>query len=274
MSQYHLNPTRAQLTPPLVLPYIQIHQPYHTTYPTRRTASLPLRKAPGITSSTNSRRIGSLNTRTITQQQRQRPTRLIVVYGYGCDVFSNSLRSRRAVLNTIRKERKKFTSIDVVCNDKQPKSMTRNIARRATTRNSNSLPLTTFVQQVLRHVVQALMTGEQVTLVGHSYGGSVVSRVAIELKKLFGKVPTSSLKAITLGSIFIPSPEKTDGVNIKHYAYDNDIAKLCHKRSKACSFIRFLRPKQGYGGIKSHMNYDGYITAIASTGLTNLNYKT
>jgi hypothetical protein len=198
----------------------------------------------------------------------RRPTRLIVVYGYGCDVFSTGLKERRRILNGIKRERKKFTAIDVMCNDKHSKSMTANIRRRLT---SSPLPVTAFVREVLDHVTSCLDRGEKVTLVGHSYGGSVVSRVAIELKKRAGGGKVPLFKAITLGSIFIPSTNATEGVNVRHYVYDNDIARVCHKRGRDCDFVKFLKPKNGYGMVKSHMDYDAYITGIATTGSTNLN---
>jgi hypothetical protein len=192
---------------------------------------------------------------------------MIVVYGYGCDM-AGAAKARRSALNQIRRERKKFTYIDVLCNEKRSKSMTANIARRLAS-PPNSLRTTAYVNEVMDRVIASLLSGEKVTLVGYSYGGSVVSRVAIGLKNMFGKVP--NLKAITLGSIYIPSPAKTQGINISHYVYDNDIAGLCHKRSPKCSFVKFLKPKNGYNGLKSHLNYQKYIAAIAVTGSTNLN---
>ena len=98
----------------------------------------------------------------------QRPARLIVVYGYGCDA-PFAMRNRRNALNTIRKSRKKFAQIDVICNEKS-KNMTANIARRIASA-PNMLKTTRFVHQVVDRVVSAILSGERVTLVGYSYGG-------------------------------------------------------------------------------------------------------
>jgi pimeloyl-ACP methyl ester carboxylesterase len=246
---------------PVQLPFLKSHP---TTIFRSSQRPPPMYAAPPVTLPSISNRRNRVSTPNA--RNTQRPSRLIVVYGYGCDT-PFAMQKRKNALNKIRKGRKKFSYIDVICNENS-KDMTANIARRIASA-PNTLKTTRFVQQVMDRVVSAILAGERVTLVGYSYGGSIVSRVAIELRKRFGKV--SHLKALTLGSIYIPNPTQTEGVNIRHYAFDNDIARVCHKRSGGCSFVKFLKPKTGYGPLKSHLDYHDYITAIAMTGSTNLN---
>jgi hypothetical protein len=90
-----------------------------------------------------------------------------------------------------------------------------------------------FVQHVLNEVKQYIDQGYNVFLVGHSYGGSVVSRIAEILHKdMQGFSYIHRLNVITLGSIYVPRPEKTQDVNIKHYMFENDVALKCNKLGK------------------------------------------
>lgn len=87
-----------------------------------------------------------------------------------------------------------------------------------------------FVQYVLNEVKILLDQGYNVFLMGHSYGGSVASRIAeIVCKDPQNTTYMNRLTIITLGSIYVPRPEKTQGVNIKHYMFENDVALKCNK---------------------------------------------
>lgn len=203
-------------------------------------------------------------------------TRLIVVYGYGCDTRYGELEQRHAQLRQNR-NRSKVTHVDVMCNTQEPKSMTYDIWKRLV-RGKKLLEPTKFVVRVMDAVCQALQRGENVILAGHSYGGSVVARVAMFLGTELGGICTpqtfnrrllSKLRVVTFGSIFIPPPEKTHGIKIEHYVYANDIAGLCHKQSRRCEFVKMMRARPGLGPIQSHTNYDHLITSIAQTGSIN-----
>ena len=265
-----LNP-RAQLTTPFLAPFFSKPQYAHKSPLHRQSVANPSTRYSRQLSTAPMLTLPSTTANARRNRAPTRPTRLIVVMGYGCDVFSNHVKSQLLLLRRISRERKKFTNVDVLCNEKRSKSMTVNIARRLAA-HPNALRASQFVNDVANKVDVSLSRGEHVTLIGHSYGGSVVSRVVMELKNAYRGAKVPNFKAITFGSIYIPKPEKTQGVNIKHYVYDNDIAAVCHKRSRtSCPFVTFLKPTRGYGAVKAHMDYAKYILAIAFTGSTNLN---
>lgn len=193
--------------------------------------------------------------------------RLIVVYGYGCDVFQKDLQDRRNTLQSIKHP--SYGAVDVFCNEKEPKSMTYDIWKTLVRRRILLEP-TPFVKQIINHVCESLRRKERVTLVGHSYGGSVVSRVAMYLKKHCSNVDTSLLKIVTYGSIFIPPLHVTHGISIKHVIYSNDIAKMCHKKSTSCAAkqdnVHILHPRT-WNPVGSHMNYDDLIASVAKKGI-------
>jgi hypothetical protein len=194
------------------------------------------------------------------------PGRLIVVYGYGCDVFQKSIKERSAHLQSVKHP--SFGTVDVYCNDKEPRSMTYDIWKTLVRRGIVLEP-TPFVKKIIDEVCASLRRKERVTLVGHSYGGSVVSRVAMYLSTRCSNVDTSLLRIKTYGSIFIPPPEKTHGISIKHIVYSNDIAKLCHKTPTSCpkqGNVHVLYPRK-WDPIRSHMNYDDMISDVAKKGI-------
>ena len=192
--------------------------------------------------------------------------RMIVVYGYGCDVFQKGIHQRREKLRNIKHPQ--FGSVDVFCNDKEPRSMTYDIWKTLV-KHGILLDPTPFVRKIIDEVCQSLRRKEKVTLVGHSYGGSVVSRVAMYLKNHCSNVDTSLLRVVSYGSIFIPPTEMTHGISIKHVIYSNDIAKMCHKKSTKCpqqDNLHVLR-HTSWNPVAVHMNYDGMIENVAKTGI-------
>lgn len=204
-------------------------------------------------------------------------TRMIVVYGFGCDKRMKGTKERHAQLLR-NMNRTKVSEIDVMCNTTEPQSMTYDIWRRLLM-SKRILEPTKFVLKVMDAVCQALRRGEEVILVGHSYGGSVASRIAMFIgtvlggscsaRDTFNRRLLSKLRVVTFGSIFIPPPEATPGVKVKHYVYANDIAAFCHKQTRRCEFVKVLNPRPGFGPLKSHVNYNHLVTSIAQTGSTN-----
>ena len=197
----------------------------------------------------------------------RKKTRMVVVYGFGCDKFSAGLEQRKKNM-MLHKNHAQIHAIDVMCNTDEPQSMTYDIWKRLV-RGGYLLEPTPFVRKVMAKVCRALVDGEHVILVGHSYGGSVVSRVAMYLNATCRKL-VENLRVATFGSIFIPPPTATRGIDVRHYVYANDIARVCHKHFKSCTFIHRLEPRNGRGAIQSHMNYNKLIMQIARTASTHL----
>jgi hypothetical protein len=205
--------------------------------------------------------------------QAAKKTRMIVVYGYMCDKYVKNTEARHAQLLRDM-NRAKIDDINVMCNTAEPQSMTYDIWRRLF-RSKRILEPTKFVLKVMDAVCRALRRGEEVILVGHSYGGSVASRIAMFIgtmlggscsaRNTFNRRLLAKLRVVTFGSIFIPPPEATRGVKVNHYVYANDIAALCHKQNRRCEYVKVLKPRPGFGPLKSHVNYDHLVTSIAQT---------
>jgi len=90
-----------------------------------------------------------------------------------------------------------------------------------------------FVKEVADVVTKHLDAGHRVTLLGHSYGGSVAARVAESfVKQLAGRsnafATSPSLSIYTFGSIYIPKQARVEGIDIVHYMYVNDVALKCN----------------------------------------------
>ena len=131
----------------------------------------------------------------------------IIVLGLGCsEINLNS--------QTYFFRRKLRTDVIVMCNKSIYRTL-RNIGGtvcRLPISKTNS-----FVIQVFRKVADYLNNGYHVNLVGFSYGGAVVSRVAQMIPNKEG------MKIITAGSIYAPNIPR-----VIHLMFENDVALRCN----------------------------------------------
>jgi hypothetical protein len=88
-----------------------------------------------------------------------------------------------------------------------------------------------FVKVVFSRIKELLGEEKRVILVGHSYGGSVVSRVAEIVNSEKDMSLYKKLFCMTLGSIYIPKKEKLDKIhkNVFHVMFYGDVAVKCNK---------------------------------------------
>jgi hypothetical protein len=116
----------------------------------------------------------------------------------------------------------------------------RDIAKATCTRTSTA---SNFVQHVYKRVKTELEKGHSVALVGHSYGGSVVSRVA---KLLVNHPLKTHVRITTCGSIETTNPRELPGIDIHHVMALNDVALKCNGLDpKRDTFVTWLNPYSG-----------------------------
>lgn len=100
-----------------------------------------------------------------------------------------------------------------------------------------------FVNEVFNELMKYAKNDYMVTVVGHSYGGSVVSRVA-EILTDKG-ITRNNIRMITTGSIYVPKPNLTRNVNIRHIMFENDVALRCnHLSPTKDTYVEWLKHKQ------------------------------
>lgn len=208
-------------------------------------------------------------------------TKMIVVYGYGCDRFYNRVVQHQRNLRNTSKNSPNIDDVETLCNRQEPHSMTYDIWKTLVSKNPKLEP-TSFVLEVLHKVCEAFESHDKVILIGHSYGGSVVSRVAMLAAKAVHhpffpqkcmNFAPEKLRVVTFGSIFVPPPEMTHGIHVQHYTFRNDIAHLCHKQFGNCNYLTRMHQGPYQGPVGAHMNYNALIQRIARTGSTNVRAK-
>lgn len=115
-----------------------------------------------------------------------------------------------------------------------------------------------FVHEVFYEVLEHANRDYNVTVVGHSYGGSVVSRVA-EILTDKG-ITKTNIRMITTGSIYVPKPNLTKNANIRHLMFKNDVALRCnHLNPRTDTYVDWLVHK-------THKNYEPKFFNIFGSG--------
>jgi hypothetical protein len=85
-----------------------------------------------------------------------------------------------------------------------------------------------FLQDLKAEMKADLAAGKQILAVGHSFGGAIIGRTAMELHNDPDVKNIKALKMMTFGSIFIPEPESVSKINITHYLAIGDVAMRCN----------------------------------------------
>lgn len=158
---------------------------------------------------------------------------LIFVLGLGCSETN---------LTSIQMELQRFFRIQcvVMCNKSIQKTL-RNIGKTVCYLPPSKK--SAFVNEVFYEVINYANRDYNVIVVGHSYGGSVVSRVA----ELFTdrRITRKNVQMITTGSIYVPKPLLTRSVNIRHIMFTNDVALRCnHLNPIHDTYVEWLKHKK------------------------------
>ena len=198
----------------------------------------------------------------------------IVVYGLGCETIDDNL-------EFISKYLKALTNIpiEVMCDKSEIISVGATIA--ATYCKITPWKLDKFVKEVYKVVKKNIDNGYNVILIGHSYGGSVVSRVAEIFNDDEPTITRSNLEVATMGSIYIPKANNVKNIKIKHYMYTYDVALKCNgvenNNDKRITWIesKLSKPKFSFLGTeeqwKVHLNYEDLIvTLLKNNNINNM----
>lgn len=97
-----------------------------------------------------------------------------------------------------------------------------------------------FIQQVYSIVIYYLQHSYRIIIIGHSYGGSVVSRIAelLSIDDSISNALRNHVQMATFGSIYIPKPNRTVNTHIFHFMDSNDIS---------LKIIPYKPPRGNYG---------------------------
>lgn len=142
---------------------------------------------------------------------------LFIIVGLGCSMQSKNDR----IYYSKRYSEHYGMPTHYMCNTVERKSV-KNIAK--TVCGIRPSLKSTFVVKVLTMMKDYMSKGYKVYASGHSYGGSVISRIALALS-MDPSFDPIMFSALTFGSIYVP---ETIGVDITHYMYNNDVALRCN----------------------------------------------
>lgn len=212
----------------------------------------------------------------VSPETMSKPIHVIFVAGLGCkyenlkeihSYFTNFVRTK-----TELKPETKCT-IEVSCNNSYLSQLANVTKTVMSIKPSKKI---SYIQDLYKKIQDYLYgtgsveTPHTVIVMGFSYGGSVVSRIAQLFSSThddLSKIP--DLYMATFGSIYIPKPLHTIKVNLTHYLLENDVAMMCNKKSRD-ALIRFNEPKVKVDVAAGQiLPVDSYASANSSTTETN-----
>ena len=180
---------------------------------------------------------------------------ILFVEGLGCKYDKKDQDEFKTILTDIinplvNKDTKRTITIDISCYEntlKQFRSVLSHLFKPGNTFPKIDIQ---YVNTLYGKASGYLEQGHEVIVMGFSYGGSVVSRIA----ELFSRDPRfyktnemiPHLYMATFGSVYVPKTIQTNRVNITHYLFDKDIALTFNhiNRKKVLSFFRTPKKTQ------------------------------
>jgi hypothetical protein len=142
---------------------------------------------------------------------------LVYVLGMGCGQDMDGVKEYQKDI-----EKYNFEHVTLKCNE-SGSNVIKNIIKVAIKFNPSKYD--PFVQEILEEIKIYMKKDVRIILIGHSYGGAVVSRVAEQLNASIKKSRNSNtkLQVATFGSIYISEKKKVKNVNILNYMFTNDV---------------------------------------------------
>jgi len=156
----------------------------------------------------------------------------VLIYIYGLGKCNNGnvdpnfnikfyYKDKHQIFNeNINEYNKLYNKVYVKCDPKQSRIIN-DIGKFCTNKPSND---NIFVQSIYNEIDTLLKQGKNVTVIGHSYGGSVSSRLAMMLNNNPNK---NHLHIATTGSIYLIKKDQVPNVDFVQYMMPNDFALGC-----------------------------------------------
>ena len=173
-------------------------------------------------------------TESVVFESQDRSAAIIMVLGLGCHEMDDG--DKELYADQFKKG--SVATVAIECNKSVVNSVKDVLKTACSLAPSRKEKQVQHVIKLLNNLLWPDRNGGQqnrhVYILGHSYGGSVVSRVAQIISDDSARIyrfAKRRIHAATFGSIYIPSPVTTAGVDIVHYMFQNDVATKCNKQA-------------------------------------------
>lgn len=170
----------------------------------------------------------------------------IIIYVLGLGCHKNSILTNKMILDWISYHNRD-THTRLECNHSYASAL-KNVAKTVCyippSKSDN------YVIKLQKIVEGYLYLNKKVMLLGHSYGGSVVARIAEYFNNKSG---VKNLHVATFGSIYISNPKDIKNVDMMQYMKINDVALKCNKLTSP----KFLNYKVDVSNKLTWINAEG-----------------
>ena len=138
------------------------------------------------------------------------------ILGLGCSKKNNKNKIHKSFFNKSFNNTNNKRDVTIICKSYHKAVFT--IAKRLV-----GLPPSNseYLLNIQNDILEDLKKYKEVIICGHSYGGSLISRIAKNLNN--NNIKYNNLKMYTFGSIYIPR-EELDNINIIHFMNFSDIS--------------------------------------------------
>jgi hypothetical protein len=213
---------------------------------------------------THEQRVKFSQTNHTSNNSARKKIKVIYIAGYGCESIGDANNTKyekwfKWHINQYFKAIGDFDTFEYMCNENKL-SIAYDIFKTYC-----MLPPTKsdFINSILEKIRHYIKAKSHVILLGHSYGGLIASMVAQVLSRDNLEIIRDNLTIITFGSIFVPSNEETNNINITHFMYKNDLALQCnHVKENDERVIWLDKVNPNNSGKTSHNSYIANLSNI------------